>query len=61
MTDKHLNWLANNPKCDLSLKELKYLQALEHYGFSPVICLYNWSKKELRELRSKYEKAIKPS
>ena len=61
MNDQYVQDMANNPKCMYNLKQLKYMQALEHYGFSPVICLYNWSKKELRELRSKYEKAIKPS
>ena len=61
MTDQYVQDMANNPKCPYNLEKMQFMQALEHYGFSPIICLKNWTKKDLRGLRSKYEKAIKPS
>ena len=36
-------------------KELEYMEALNFFGKSPVICLRNWSKKDLNAILKKYK------
>ena len=38
-------------------KQLEYMEALEWAGKSPVICLFNWSKRDLNCILKQYKES----